>query len=100
MIESLTGVQVIDAALYAKYRERMTPLLHACGGSFGVDVWVSEVLLSPSAQPFNRLFTIRFPSLAVREAFFASPEYLSVKKELFDPSVAARSELSRSEILG
>jgi len=95
MIETLMALNVVDADLYAKYRSAMTPLLEAHGGSFGLDVWVAEVLRSPVKQPFNRMFTILFPSQERREAFFGDPEYLAVRKAFFEPSVAATTNLGQ-----
>jgi uncharacterized protein (DUF1330 family) len=83
--ELLVGLTVRDEAGYAAYRAAMAPLLEGRGGSFGVDVRVAEVLRGPG--PFNRLFTLRFPSAAARDAFFADPAYLAVRARLFDPSV-------------
>ncbi|HEY3254989.1 MAG TPA: DUF1330 domain-containing protein [Polyangiaceae bacterium] len=95
MIETLMALNVVDADLYSKYRAAMTPLLEAHGGSFGLDVWVAEVLRSPGPKPFNRLFTILFPSPERREAFFSNAEDLAIRKALFEPSVAASTELGR-----
>lgn len=96
MIETLMALHVIDAELYAKYRAAMTPLLEAHGGSFGLDLWVGEVLRAPpEMKPFNRMFSIIFPSLERREAFFSNPEYLAVRKALFEPSVAATTNLGQ-----
>jgi uncharacterized protein (DUF1330 family) len=95
MIEILWALNVVDPDLYAKYRARMTPLLEAHGGSFGFDLWVAEVLRAPGEKPFNRLFTIVFPSAERCEAFFSNPEYLAVRKELFESSVGAVTELGR-----
>ncbi len=97
MITHVMGMQIENRELYAEYRRRMLPLLEAAGGSFGVDVWVSEVLRSPAAASFNRLFTLRFPTVAAREAFFGSAEYAAVKKTYFDPSVSARTVLAQFE---
>ena len=95
MVETLMALNVVDADLYAKYRAAMTPLLEAHGGSFGLDLWVAEVLRAPIDKPFNRLFTIIFPSPEQREAFFSNAEYLAVRKALFEPSVAVATELGR-----
>lgn len=94
-MEILVGLQVTDEALYAEYRAHMLPLLTARGGSFGLDVRVAEVLKSPGTQPFNRVFTIHFPSAAAHDAFFADPEYQAVRKRFFDPSVAPGSRWGR-----
>ena len=95
MNEVLMGLNVIDPELYAQYRSAMKPLLEAHGGSFGLDLWVAEVLLSPVSAPFNRVFTIRFPSQEKRAAFFEHPEYLALRRTYFEPSVSAVSELGR-----
>jgi uncharacterized protein (DUF1330 family) len=95
MIETLMALNVVDADLYAKYRAAMSPLLEAHGGSFGLDLWVAEVLRGPVDKPFNRLFTILFPSLERREAFFSNPEYLAIRKALFEPSVSESTRLGQ-----
>jgi uncharacterized protein (DUF1330 family) len=95
MIETLMAVNVVDPDSYAKYRAAMSPLLEAHGGSFGLDLWVGEVLRAPDSKPFNRVFTIVFPSPERREAFFSNPQYLAVRKALFEPSVSAVTELGR-----
>jgi uncharacterized protein (DUF1330 family) len=99
MIETLMGLNVTNPALYAEYRAHMTPLLEAHGGSFGVDLWVAEVLRAPTTEPFNRLFTLRFPSQAHRDAFFSDPAYLAVKKQYLEPSVSNRSTLGHYTVL-
>ncbi len=95
MIQTLMGLNVSNAEGYAQYRAHMKPLLEAHGGRFGLDLWVSEVLLAPTAQPFNRVFLIVFPSLAQREAFFANPEYKAIRAKYFEPSVSAVSQLGQ-----
>jgi uncharacterized protein (DUF1330 family) len=95
MIEILYALNVVDADLYSRYRAGMTPLLEAHDGSFGLDLWVAEVLRAPGDKPFNRLFTIVFPSPERCEAFFSNPEYLAVRKALFEASVSAVTELGR-----
>lgn len=99
MMEILIGLRVTNEELYAAYRAHMTPLLEARGGSFGVDVRVAEVLKNPGAEPFNRLFTIRFPSPEAHAAFFSDPEYLAVRQRFFEPSVAYTLRLGRYEVL-
>jgi len=100
MVTRLVGLQITDPDLYAEYRRQMTPLLEQHGGSFGVDVWVREVLRSSAEEPFNRLFTIQFPSEEKLEAFFAHPEYRAIRARYFDPSVAYFVEMGRFEGLG
>lgn len=99
MIEILIGLRVIDEDTYSAYRAHMTPFLDAHGGSFGVDVRVAEVLKNPGTEPFNRLFTIRFPSISAHDAFFADPEYLAVRRKFFEPSVAHTARFGRYEVL-
>ncbi len=45
----LMGLEVTDHVSYARYRERMTPILEFHGGSFGCDLVVAKVLKGPSA---------------------------------------------------
>lgn len=99
MFEILVGLQVKDDATYAEYRAHMLPLLRLHGGSFIVDVRVSEVLKSPESNAINRLFTIRFPSEQQHDAFFAHPEYKAVRAKYFEPSVAATSRIARYQVL-
>ena len=99
MIEVLYGVNVVDESGYAAYRAHMTPILEAHGGAFRVDTKVAEVLRAPSPTPFNRLFTICFPTLERLEAFFANPEYLAVRRRFFEPSVSATTVLGRYQVL-
>jgi len=85
----LVGLEVKEPARYAEYRARMTPLLHALGGAFGIDLEVSRVLKGPSdaAHRVNRVFSIEFPSRAVRDQFFADAAYRAVRSEWFEPAV-------------
>ena len=100
MVTRLVGMNITDPELYAEYRRQMTPLLETHGGSFGVDVWVREVLRSPAEEPINRLFTIQFATEERLEAFFSHPEYRAIRSRYFDPSVAYFAELGRFEGLG
>lgn len=92
--EVLVGLQVSDEAGYRRYREGMTPLLKACGGSFRYDFRVSEVLRSETPEPINRLFVIAFPSREVKEQFFSNPEYLAIRARHFDSSVEAVTRMA------
>jgi hypothetical protein len=56
-------------------------------------------MIAPEPKPINRLFTIRFPSLAQRDAFFTNPVYLAVRKRYFEPAVSAIQRLGRYEVL-
>lgn len=93
----LVGLQVVDRELYQQYRAGMTPILTRYGGGFGYDLWVSELLKSESDKPFNRVFTIFFPSAQVAERFFADPDYLRVRTALFEPAVSVVSTLATFE---
>jgi uncharacterized protein (DUF1330 family) len=97
--EVLVALDVRDEKGYAEYRAAIAPLLQARSARFGVDVRVAEVLRSPGLAAFNRLFTLRFPSVSERDAFFADPGYLAIRKRLFEPSVAAFETLGRYEVL-
>ncbi len=99
MVERLVGLQIVNQEKYRQYREGMAPLLEQYGGSFGVDVIVSEVLRSPGKESFNRLFTIRFPSEAQLNGFFADVNYQAVRDEFFVPAVASTSMLSKGTVV-
>lgn len=93
------GAQVDDEATYSRYRAAMTPILHAHGGGFRYDFVVSRVLISETAPPINRVFMIGFASKAAADALFADPEYVAVRRALFEPSVAAITQLAAYEEL-
>jgi uncharacterized protein (DUF1330 family) len=97
MFEILVGLNVTNEATYTEYRRRMTPLLEGGGGSFGYDFKVSEVLISKTSEPINRVFTIRFPSAEARESFFSDPEYLEIKRTHFTPSVSSTTVIASYE---
>ena len=93
----LYGAQVDDEATYQRYREAMMPLLHEHGGGFRYDFAVSRVLISETSPPINRVFMIGFPSRAAADALFRDPRYLAVRRALFDPAVAAITQLAGYE---
>ena len=97
-LEMLVGVNVTDAQGYAAYRRGMTPILAAHGGAFGYDLEVSAVLRSPTPAPMNRVFTIRFPDAAARDAFFADPAYQAVRTRHFVPAVSDTTILASWEV--
>ncbi len=94
MIEMLVGLKVTNDTDYSNYRAAMTPLLESIGGSFGYDFKVAEVLISQTENEINRVFTIRFPSDEKMNAFFTNEEYLKIKKEFFEHSVASTTILA------
>ena len=85
--EILVGLHVTDDAGYQRYRDGMTPLLDACGGSFRYDFRVSEMLQGKAEKPINRLFLMSFPDEKTKTAFFSDPAYLAVRGEHFDGAV-------------
>lgn len=89
MYEMLMAMNITDDVQYTAYRAAMTPVLHAHGGSFGYDFKVSEVLISETPEPVNRVFTIRFPDMAAKDAFFSNGDYQQIKAEYFNASVSA-----------
>jgi uncharacterized protein (DUF1330 family) len=84
----LIGLMVDDAARYGEYRAGMTPILHAHGGAFGLDLDVARVLKSPAPAAINRVFTIGFPSREAHARFFAAEDYLAVRAQFFEPAVS------------
>ena len=95
--ERIMGLEVIDDELYQNYRENMTPILHAFGGSFGFDFKVNEVLKSKTDKVINRVFTLDFPSKKIMEEFFINPAYLAVKEKYFISSVKSVTIISIHE---
>lgn len=95
--ERIMGLNVTDDEEYQRYREGMTPLLHAAGGSFGFDFKIAEVLQSKTDNQINRVFTITFPSEKIMEEFFANPEYLAIKDRHFEHSVQSKTIIAMHE---
>lgn len=83
----LVGLEVKNEALYHRYRERMTPILHSYGGAFGYDFVVGKVLKSETNARINRVFTMIFPEKSMADRFFNDPAYRAVRAELFEPAV-------------
>jgi uncharacterized protein (DUF1330 family) len=83
----LYGLEVLEQGSYAEYRARMTPLLHAHGGAFGIDLEVARVLKGPTDAALNRVFSIEFPSRAASARFFANEDYRAVRSEWFEHAV-------------
>jgi|SRR5688572_29314599 len=88
------GLEVVDPVRYQEYRAGMTPILRAYGGGFGYDLTVGELLKSEAAKPFNRVFSIFFPSAALSDRFFADPAYLEVRRALFERAVTSVNVLA------
>lgn len=96
-VERIMGLYVTDDAEYQRYREGMVPILHSYGGSFGYDFKVSDVLISKTENPINRVFTIEFPNHTAMESFFTDPTYLIVQKTHFVNSVSSKTIISIHE---
>ena len=94
MIEMLVGLNVINDAEYAKYREGMTPILDSIAGGFGYDFKIAEVLKSTTENKINRVFTIFFPSEEKMNSFFTNKEYLKIKETHFSNSVESTTIIS------
>jgi uncharacterized protein (DUF1330 family) len=82
------GLEVSDERLYARYRERMTPILEAYRGCFEHDFVVARVLRSSGSHRVNRVFALSFPDRAAHDGFFADERYRRIRAELFEPAVA------------
>ncbi len=87
--EMLVGLHVTNNEMYQAYREKMTPVLVECGGGFGYDFRIAEVLKSQTDNEINRVFTIYFPDKEARQQFFSAESYKAIKAEFFESSVAS-----------
>jgi uncharacterized protein (DUF1330 family) len=92
--ENLVGLDVTDEKGYDQYRRAMSPILGKFGGGFRYDFKISEILINETANKINRVFVIRFPDKAGKDAFFADPEYKAIRAKYFETSVAARTVIS------
>ena len=97
-VERLIGVQVIDDREYEEYRRQLSPLLHAAGGRFVVDLRVSEVLTAPADARFNHLFVLRFPSAEAMQKLFEGDDYLAVRGAHLESSVSATTMLATYQV--
>lgn len=95
--EMLVGLNVVDAEAYGHYRAEMTPLLEAAGGTFAHD-FQADTLKSEAKHPINRVFVIRFPDKARRNAFFSSPPYLDIRGRWFERAVQGATRLAEYEV--
>jgi uncharacterized protein (DUF1330 family) len=97
MLEMLVGLNITNQEEYSNYRKHMTPLLEKCGGGFGYDFKISEVLKSQTEDSINRLFTIHFPSEKEMDTFFSNEDYIQIKKDHFVDSVKSTTIISTYE---
>lgn len=88
MFEMLVGLEVSNNDVYDQYRTAMKPILQQFGGEFGYDFKIAEVLKNEADANINRVFTIRFPTAEHMDNFFSNQEYLAIKQEFFEASVA------------
>lgn len=95
--QRIMGLNVIDDERYQAYRQAMEPILNDMGGRFGYDFKIAEVLRSKTDAPINRVFTIEFPSETVMDAFFSRADYLDIKAQYFEASVADVTTLALVE---
>ena len=102
MIETLMALNVVDPDLYAKYRAAMTPLLEAHGGSFGLDLWVGEVLRAPRPEAVQSAVYDHLPVARATRSVFLEPRIPrctkgAVRTERFgdDEPRSARSTVSQ-----
>jgi len=96
-VERLVALNVVDEEIYQSYRDKMMPILESYNGVFGYDFKISEVLKSETEAPINRVFTINFPNEDAMNAFFSNQEYLKVRQEYFDRSVADTTVIATYE---
>ena len=92
--ERLVGLHVTDDQRYQDYREKMTPFLIECGGGFGYDFKISEVLKSETDNEINRVFTMHFPDKEAMRQFFSAESYKAIRAEFFESSVASTTLIS------
>jgi len=98
VFEMWVGITVTDETSYQRYRDEMGPFLEAYGGSFHVDVRVTDVLRAPKPVGFNRLFALRFPNRDARDGLFSDERYVAVRAEHFQGSVGEVVRLSEGMV--
>ncbi len=92
--EMLVGLHVTNDKVYEDYREKMTPVLLECGGGFGYDFRIAEVLKSQTDDEINRVFTIYFPDREAMQQFFSAESYRAIKAKFFESSVASTTVIA------
>ena len=92
--EMLVGLHVTNDKVYEDYREKMTPVLIECGGGFGYDFRIAEVLKSQTDDEINRVFTIYFPDREAMQQFFSAESYRAIKAKFFESSVASTTVIA------
>lgn len=97
MFHSIVAMNVTDAVGYQKYRDGMTPLLHAVGGKFSYDFEIARTLANVSDHPVTRVFEISFPDRETSARFSADPEYKKIRTQFWAPSVDGYTTLAERE---
>ena len=83
-------VAIHDLPTYQQYMARVKPMIEAVGGRYLVRGGEHRVLEGDWAP--TRLVLLEFPSSAVVEALFSSPDYLAIK--------SLRVAASRCDLVG
>ncbi len=84
----IAHITVHDPAVFAQYRDLVTPIITQHGGRYVVRGGAIEVV-EGSAPP--RLVVVEFPDLATARAFYHGAEYA--------PALALRKSCSSSDIV-
>jgi uncharacterized protein (DUF1330 family) len=95
--DMLIALTVSDHASYSRYREAISPFLARHQAHFRYDLCVSDVLATEGDASINRAFVLSFPDRKGKDAFWADPEYLAVKADLFSRSVRTFTLISEYE---
>jgi uncharacterized protein (DUF1330 family) len=98
--ERLAALSVVDENTYTEYRAAIRPLLDEVGADFRFDFAVSAVLRGDGAGHANRAIVLRFPDRAAKARFFDDPRYATIKRTLFDVSVASVVVIAEYDIDG
>jgi uncharacterized protein (DUF1330 family) len=95
--ETIVGLNIKNEALYASYRESMTPLLKNYEGGFRYDFKILETLISEDTNLINRVFLIFFKNKESKDSFFSDPNYLKIRETYFSPSVESTTIIAEYE---
>lgn len=95
--ERIIDLDIVDEEGYQKCRDAMLPILKACGGAFGFDLKVLEVLLSKTEDNINRVFTIIFPGREKMDEFFSDRDYVTVKNRYLKNDIKSKLVISMHE---
>ena len=96
-IEMMVGLLVTDSEAYAQYRQEMRPLLEAEGGGFRYDFEVARTLKTEADHEINRVFAIYFQDRESKSRFFSHPDYVQIKRRLFERAVGGTTIIAEYE---